>query len=125
MLCACVTCGMLYHLCSKYNMLFACWCCSVYSLMTTTEAVVGGLPKEENGILAMGGRIGGMDYGLIIRKKNRLRFLLECSILFFSRIGMNYVVLGWHLSLKYLSSQVRKVCRLDGAVKQNLARKME
>lgn len=35
---------------------------SVSSLMTTTEAVVTEIPKEEKEAPAMGGGMGGMDY---------------------------------------------------------------
>ncbi len=44
-------------------------CCSVSSLMTTTEAVVADFPKEEKELVGMGGMggggmggMGGMDY---------------------------------------------------------------
>ncbi len=44
-------------------------CCSVSSLMTTTEAVVADFPKEEKEMVGMGGMggggmggMGGMDY---------------------------------------------------------------
>lgn len=36
--------------------------CSVSSLLTTTEAVVVELPKDEKEAPAMGGGMGGMDY---------------------------------------------------------------
>lgn len=36
--------------------------CSVSSLLTTTEAVVVELPKEEKATPAMGGGMGDMDY---------------------------------------------------------------
>lgn len=36
--------------------------CSVSSLMTTTEAIVVELPKDEKDVSAMPGGMGGMDY---------------------------------------------------------------
>lgn len=44
------------------HMLISNACCSVSSLLTTTEAVVVELPKEEKETPAMGGGMGGMDY---------------------------------------------------------------
>ena len=52
---------MFLMLAPMYLKLIAYFICSVSSLMTTTEAIIVEIPKEEKEAPAMGG-MGGMDY---------------------------------------------------------------
>lgn len=60
----CLTLGTTFYIYSGWlfvwSLLFVVSSCSVSSLMTTTEAVVFELPKDEKDAPAMGGGMGGM-----------------------------------------------------------------